>query len=80
VRRRVIVGAFFFDDVFVLTVGSVRATSLRKRSSVNEAVCFAFTNERSIAARLAGISGALLRAEVVANAETFIPPIGVYLQ
>ncbi len=45
-RRRVILEAF--DDSFAFSVGSVRATSLRRRSSIDEAVCLAFSTERSI--------------------------------
>ena len=76
-RRRVIAGAFF-DNAFALTDGSVRATSLRKRSSLSDAECFAFTTERSIAERLAGIRPSSFKGDVVMPASTLIPPIAGY--
>src|SRR5439155_26805502 len=42
-------------DTPLLAFGSVRAISFRKLSSMSEAVCFAFTNERSMSEILAGI-------------------------
>jgi len=53
-RRRDILEAFT-DDPFAVAVGSVRAISCRRRSSSDEAVCLAFSTERSMAERLAGI-------------------------
>src|SRR5262249_58444271 len=43
-------------DTFVLPGPRLRATSLRNRSLVIDAACRAFSSERSIAARLAGMN------------------------
>src|SRR5437879_13874820 len=60
VRRCAFAGAAIFAAVrpFELAFGSVRAISFRKLSSMSEAVCFAFTNERSMAEILTEIGRA----------------------
>ena len=79
-RRWAFVGAAVFADLrpFGLPIGRVLAISLKNRSSVDEAVCLAFNNERSIAERLAGIRPSSFKGDVVMQASTFIPRIVVY--